>query len=113
MFSRSEREYLERLARGESPADEAAREEFSRGYRRKLRHMIRLKARQGVADWKLYAEALRHDPKLLVGPSAPSGTAVPVYTEPFVRWVRGARSLIRRERSSRNHRGQPAKSRRP
>ena len=94
MFSRREREYLQRLADGLADRPDASGRPLSPGYRRKLLWSIRRKASRAISDWELYLSAVRREPRVLAPPPPEGGASIPLYTEPFVTLIRGMRSTL-------------------
>lgn len=96
MFSRKEREYLQRVLEARPPSPSAAELGLAPGYRRKLKWSIRRKASRALTDWQLYASALEADPKGLALRRPPEQASVPLTTDPFVTASRAVASALRR-----------------
>ena len=104
MFSDAEREFLRLMGEGSPEARAAALElRFPNPtYRRRLLWGIRRKVVAASADWQLYAEAVRNEPRA-VRPhdaSAPP-PEVPTYTEPLAALFEGLAARLREVRNRR------------
>lgn len=98
MFSRREREYLQRIVGTSGAPSVLSGRWLSPGYRRKLQYTIRRKVVEATSDWELYLSAAQQDPRVRLMPSSEGSGPVPLYTDPFIRVVRGARAALRRPR---------------
>ena len=96
MFSRTERTFLQRLVEGrpESASSRLEQEFPNPTYRRKLMWGIRQKASRSLADWQLYVEAARRDPRLLPHGSEAGSSSPPVFEDPIVVFFEGIRQRL-------------------
>ncbi len=94
MFSRREREYL-RLLVDHGEGTSALESLFPNPvYRRKLAWGIRRKVASSLADWELYAAAVRRAPHLWVRNAPLPGGEIPLVRDPFVSVLRAIRSAL-------------------
>jgi len=105
VFSRTERTFLEHLARGpeESENRPLAAAFPNPVYRRKLLWGIRQKAGNSLEDWHLYVEAAQNEPRLLPRRGDGGADPVPVFADPLVTFVEEIRSKFSRN----DHRRSP------
>jgi hypothetical protein len=92
MFSRKERDFLHSVVRdGRESSTEVVAAFPNPIYRRKLAWGIRHKAARALADWELYAEAARVNPKVLPVAGSTDGPTPPLFADPFLTFLRGIR----------------------